>query len=664
MADVPPPQDRGAGPGGAARPNPWATEVPAVAGNAEGRTLSRETGVTKPMENVSLSADTPVGQVAGKGKPEVASGTGQIAGAAPNGAGKPGREAPANRGSKTGGAPKSLPQSPPRQIANAPPDSAVKAPGAPAQPAAASAALSKLEELHQAGRLPWITVVPAWLISLVFHMILVVVLAMTLVPLEVKEQVRELLAIRTNDLDAVEALVADELNPDEELRDTSGVEEPMAIDLSQDVLERLDTQSLEAMPGALAEISAGGMSLDEASAGDLLASVEKFGVAGLGQGLGGTLAGRGQGMRQAMIRREGGTPASEAAVGKALAWLATHQRRDGSWSFDHRVGPCQGRCGNEGTSKYNECTVAATAMALLPFLGAGQTHKEGEYKRTVERGLYFLSANMVLGPNGADCTQAHAGGDMYSQGLAAITLCEAFAMTQDKHLYAPAQAAVNFIVYAQDPARGGWWYQPRAGGDTSVVGWQLMALKSGSMAGLFVPASSYRGANGFLDLMQGDDGASYGYMESAQFAAAPATSAAGLLCRMYLGWPREHPALAQGVEMLVQRGPDPQNLYYDYYATQVVHHFGGEQWKRWNTKMRDQLVETQSQEKHEAGSWFNGDIYAAQGGRLYCTCMSAMILEVYYRHMPLYDEGKLEAALQGDAQDGKDSEAPGGDKGK
>ena len=40
---------------------------------------------------------------------------------------------------------------------------------------------------------------------------------------------------------------------------------------------------------------------------------------------------------------------------------------------------------------------------------------------------------------------------------------------------------------------------------------------------------------------------------------------------------------------------------------------------------------------HERGSWyFGGDPHNEQGGRLYCTAMCAMTLEVYYRHLPIY----------------------------
>ena len=53
--------------------------------------------------------------------------------------------------------------------------------------------------------------------------------------------------------------------------------------------------------------------------------------------------------------------------------------------------------------------------------------------------------------------------------------------------------------------------------------------------------------------------------------------------------------------------------------------------------MRDGLVASQEKKGHAEGSWFiKGDHGAESGGRLYCTSLATMILEVYYRHMPIY----------------------------
>src|SRR6185436_3559632 len=180
-----------------------------------------------------------------------------------------------------------------------------------------------------------------------------------------------------------------------------------------------------------------------------------------------------------------------------------------------------------------------TAMALLPFLGAGQTHRQGVYKEVVRRGLYFLTSQMKTENHDGLATGnlAQGGGALYSHGLAAIALCEAYGMTQDKSLMAPAQLSLNHIMFAQDPTGGGWRYEPRQPGDTSVVGWQLMALKSAKFAYIKIPPQTILGVNNFLNSVQTDSGSKYGYAEP---GAGPATTAIGLLCRMYLGWKKDN----------------------------------------------------------------------------------------------------------------------------
>jgi hypothetical protein len=175
------------------------------------------------------------------------------------------------------------------------------------------------------------------------------------------------------------------------------------------------------------------------------------------------------------------------------------------------------------------------------------------------------------------------------------------------------------------------------------VGWQLMALLSGRMAYLQVPPRTFVGAAGFLNHVQTDRyGSNYGYTDRNR--PSHATRAIGLLCRMYLGWPPGHPGVTQGVLAITAAGPSFGNMYYNYYATQVLHHCGGAPWKQWNPRMRDSLVDSQSKEGHTAGSWYfaNGDRGASRAGRLYCTALAAMTLEVYYRHMPLYRKSVLE----------------------
>jgi hypothetical protein len=318
----------------------------------------------------------------------------------------------------------------------------------------------------------------------------------------------------------------------------------------------------------------------------------------------------------------------------ALGWLAKHQLPDGGWSFDHGQAPeCQGRCRNPG--QLSGARNAATGLALLALLGGGNTPTVGPYRSNVKAGIDFLVGRMKETEHGGSFHES--GGMMYSQGIATLALCEAYAMTADKKLHGPAQQAIDFIAYAQDTVGGGWRYQPRQKGDLSVTGWQLTALKSGHFAYLRVPAATVMKVSKLLDSVQADQGARYGYMKPA--TDRKTTTAVGLLMRMHLGWKNDNAAFQRGVEWLSDQGPSESNLYYDYYATQLMHQMGGELRSRWNAAIREHLESTQSEEGHEKGSWYfeGDDLGSERGGRLYSTAMALMILEVYYRHLRIYD---------------------------
>ncbi len=351
---------------------------------------------------------------------------------------------------------------------------------------------------------------------------------------------------------------------------------------------------------------------------------------------GGGTEGRQGPLKQSLLEQRGGNAQSEQAVARGLRWLAAHQHTDGGWRFDHSKGPCKGLCRNPGSET---STTGATGLALLPFLGAGHTHQSGEHQDVVQRGLYYLSTRAVVTPHGIDLQE----GTMYAQALATIALCESYGMTRDPQLRELAQRSLQFVLYAQDRKGGGWRYTPGEPGDTTVTGWQFMALKSGQLAGLDVSTPALVLASHFLDSVQAEEGAQYGYMTP---VPRRSTTAIGLLCRMYLGWNRQRPALVRGVEYLGQWGPSDQEIYYNYYAAQALCHYEGPIWEQFNARLRDHLIATQATSGHEAGSWFFGnDPGAEKGGRLYGTALAVMTLEVYYRFMPLYDRRSVERSF-------------------
>ena len=71
-------------------------------------------------------------------------------------------------------------------------------------------------------------------------------------------------------------------------------------------------------------------------------------------------------------------------------------------------------------------------------------------------------------------------------------------------------------------------------------------------------------------------------------------------------------------------------------------HMGGDYWERWNQALNPILTRSQIKEGSNAGSWDPAgaipDRWSAHAGRLYITTMNLLNLEVYYRHLPIYEE--------------------------
>jgi hypothetical protein len=510
------------------------------------------------------------------------------------------------------------------------PKPAAPAPSAPAsaQPAAVAEATAPRRSL--AGGL--LKQTPAWAISMLVHVIVLLSMALVVNEVPKPEAPRMITAsapeVEENFEEFEEEMPQEDPGPQQEITDMVALPESANVETVQVVSSADD---LDAAPISVELTDFGSESV---AASDLLSSVGAVGGKTAG-GLGGRTDTK---MRQQLIQTGGGSSQSEAAVESGLKWIIQHQMPDGGWSFNLKACPsCNGSCTHGVDKGVAADRCGATSMALLPFLGRGYTHKEGPYRKQIEAGVGFLAAMTVKGQGKAYA----AGGNMYSQGLAGIVLSESYAMTQDRRLQMPAQAALNYIMAAQDPAGGGWRYSPKQAGDTSAVGWQLMALKSGHMAFLQVSPLTIKKAVEFLNAVQQDDGATYGYTDPGNGAG---TSAVGLLCRMYLGWKKDHPALQRGVDRLAKMGPS-KDLYFDYYATQILHHVEGDRWVGWNNRMRDMLVTTQAKKGHEAGSWYDGvdgGHGAHAAGRLYCTSLATMILEVYYRHLPIYGKGSVD----------------------
>jgi hypothetical protein len=337
-----------------------------------------------------------------------------------------------------------------------------------------------------------------------------------------------------------------------------------------------------------------------------------------GKGGGGRFGFRDGGGRRNKVRIGGGSKKTESSVDMALRWLAAHQESDGRWD-----------CKKYGGGHHGGDDVAVTSMALLAFLGAGNSSRFGRYRRNVRSGVEWLIQQQ--GANG--CIGQH----RYTGGLSTMAIAEAYGMSQSSELRDAAQKAVDWAVKSQN-TNGSWDYGPNsARSDLSVAGWWIMGLKSAKVAGLGVPTEVMDKALSFVDSWTTDTGKA-GYTQAG--SGSIRMTAVSLTCQQFLGHERNHPKVIACAEATIKNLPNGQtpDFYLTYYQALGLFQTGikSDYWKAFNDPMKVSLLSTQVTEgtyEQNKGSWnHDGDKYGGSWGRVGQTALGALMLEVYYRY--------------------------------
>ncbi|MDK1031482.1 MAG: terpene cyclase/mutase family protein, partial [Planctomycetia bacterium] len=331
-----------------------------------------------------------------------------------------------------------------------------------------------------------------------------------------------------------------------------------------------------------------------------------------------------------LVKAFGGSEKTEEAVENALEWLAKNQSDDGRW--DLRDFKSAKQIGGEGGANQ---PIAVTGLAVLAFLSADYTQIEGKHKETVRKALAWLMANQR--EDGYFFVGGRAN-SMYAHGMATAALCEAYSMTEDAKLLVSAQKAAGLIMDSQN-ALGGWRYAPNSkDSDTSVVGWQVLALKSAEFAGIPVPKKHYDGVAKCLDSVR--HGASGGfYKYSPGGAGGISMTPEGWFCQLFISDGKETRGTAESIKYVMSFLPKPgggKNAYFWYYATMALHLAEVKESEKWNVALSKTLLPLQRKDGAAAGSWDPaGYPYGPAGGRVYVTVLNTLCLEVHYRYLPL-----------------------------
>ena len=349
------------------------------------------------------------------------------------------------------------------------------------------------------------------------------------------------------------------------------------------------------------------------------------------------------------LRAGGGSGLTENAVNLGLEWLAKHQDEDGRWDSDGfmKHDPDHDRCDGKG---HRDFDIGVTGLALLAFLGAGQTDDAGTYPDTVRSGLHFLLASQ--GENGRIAGPDLAGG-AYEHAIATTVLCEAYGLTRSPRYRDAAARAVRALQRARNPSSA-WRYERNGENDTSVTAWCTMALHVARSAGIEVEPAAIAAGREWVEKMTEPNWGQVGYTERGGNSArldrnvkrfpvdrTQAMTAAGMLVRIVAGEdPLASEMVKKGADLCVYQPPKWNSddgsidMYYWYWGTLALFQKGGTHWRKWNEAMVDTIVKHQHQKGSgsRTGSWDPLCAWGEDGGRVYSTALLTMCLEVYYRY--------------------------------
>jgi hypothetical protein len=306
---------------------------------------------------------------------------------------------------------------------------------------------------------------------------------------------------------------------------------------------------------------------------------------------------------QARIRHLG-RPGGESVIHAALEWLRRHQSADGSWKSHDFPESCKTPCRNVDPALYGDGRgfaghdVGVTGLAVLAFAGWGHTHETGDYTEfvaCVRKAVGFLRRVQVRSEDpSTNGRLGAASGEqwIYDHAIATMALAELLVMSGDAvGLKKPVRDAVRLCLHARNDGFG-WRYGIKPGeNDTSVTGWMVLALKAAKSAQIDIPesemnealggaltwihrATATNGKTGYL--APGDEGSRLSSAQSEPYPYSKELSsmtAVGVLCRLFAGQARSRSEVRGGVRILMKdpplcreaKGRSLSTINYDYW---------------------------------------------------------------------------------------------------
>lgn len=336
---------------------------------------------------------------------------------------------------------------------------------------------------------------------------------------------------------------------------------------------------------------------------------------------------RSAGARARSLAKFGGDAETERCVMRALRWLKTQQRPDGSWA---------GRSG----------TLNMTGFVVLTYLSRGiKPGADPEFGDTVRKGVEYLMRNR------------------HKDAIALAALAEAYGLSRNPNIREIVEQSLNNLA---DQMKETIWGPHRDGSkareprDLTKLTFYVMALRSAQLSKFKIP-NLQKGLNklregflhqankklgGFSSAFLGPPGRNYPRIMMWHYML-------GVVGMQYVG-AGDNPVIDKTLGILMDEWEPPTLATTDisccpvranYWATMVFFNYfeGDRRWFDWNKKMKSVYKRGQHKEigkyqdhrgmPQEIGYWTCEDMHIGTQP-IATTCYVALQLMVYYRYLP------------------------------
>lgn len=338
-------------------------------------------------------------------------------------------------------------------------------------------------------------------------------------------------------------------------------------------------------------------------------------------------ASRSAGARAKSLAKFGGDAETERCVMRALRWLKTQQKSDGSWA---------GRSGS----------LNMTGFVVLTYLSRGiKPGGDPEFGDTVRKGVEYLMKSRQ------------------KDAIALAALAEAYGLSRNPNIREIVEQSLNDLADKMKETIWGPWkdgsknVEPR---DLTKLTFYVMALRSAQLSKFKIP-NLQKGLDKLREGFLHQANKKYGGFSSAYYGPPPINYPRimmwhymlGVVGMQYVG-AGDNPVIDKTLGILMDEWEPPTLTTTDisccpvranYWATMVFFNYfeGDKRWAEYNQKMktcykRGQHKETGKYLDHrgmpqEIGYWTCEDMHIGTQP-IAPTCYVALQLMVYYRYLP------------------------------